>query len=264
MGIVFAALGEYEEALAHYKSSLKLDQELGDRSAIALKLGNIGQCYADLGDLERGESYLSKALKVAEQTGDPLEHGRRADLARPGALPARRPGWRARAVRARPRPRAPRTASATRRSARSSTCAWPSSRAARRPRRARARRAPPPSWRSRRWCRSARSTAWPLQGLALARLGRAGEGVVADRAARWSCSARPSSRRAPSRSSTSTPGCASWPAGSTTPARRCARAGRGGAEGGPPDRRRAARHLSVGAGAVALIAESYARLVAGG
>ena len=32
MGIVFAALGEYEEALAHYKSALKIDQELGDRS----------------------------------------------------------------------------------------------------------------------------------------------------------------------------------------------------------------------------------------
>src|SRR5690606_33658180 len=40
MGIVFAALGEYEEALAHYKSALKLDQALGDRSGIALKLGN--------------------------------------------------------------------------------------------------------------------------------------------------------------------------------------------------------------------------------
>jgi len=32
MGIVFAALGEYEEALAHYKSALKLDQALGERS----------------------------------------------------------------------------------------------------------------------------------------------------------------------------------------------------------------------------------------
>ena len=59
MCVVFSALGEAEEALAHYKSALKLDQELGDRAAIALKLGNIGQCYADLGDLERGERYLA-------------------------------------------------------------------------------------------------------------------------------------------------------------------------------------------------------------
>jgi eukaryotic-like serine/threonine-protein kinase len=70
MGIVFAALGEYEEALAHYKSALKIDQALGERSGLALKLGNIGQCYADLGDAERAESYLARAFKVAEQTGD--------------------------------------------------------------------------------------------------------------------------------------------------------------------------------------------------
>jgi tetratricopeptide (TPR) repeat protein len=67
---VFAALGEYEEALAHYKSALKIDQALGERSGLALKLGNIGQCYADLGDLPRAESYLTRALAVAEQTGD--------------------------------------------------------------------------------------------------------------------------------------------------------------------------------------------------
>jgi eukaryotic-like serine/threonine-protein kinase len=70
MGTVFAALGEYEEALAHFKSALKLDQALGDRSGIAHKLGNIGQCYSDLGDTARAESYLAKALSVAEQTGD--------------------------------------------------------------------------------------------------------------------------------------------------------------------------------------------------
>ncbi|HLU64701.1 MAG TPA: protein kinase [Kofleriaceae bacterium] len=70
MGVVFSALGEAEEALAHYKSSLKLDQEMGDRAAIALKLGNIGQCYADLGDLDRGERYLSKALKICQEAED--------------------------------------------------------------------------------------------------------------------------------------------------------------------------------------------------
>ena len=70
MGIVFAALGEYEEALAHYKSALKIDEALGERNGLALKLGNIGQCYADVGDIARAESYLTRALSVAEQTGD--------------------------------------------------------------------------------------------------------------------------------------------------------------------------------------------------
>ncbi|HTE51225.1 MAG TPA: protein kinase [Kofleriaceae bacterium] len=70
MGLVLAALGEAEEALAHYKSSLKLDQALGDRSSIALKLGNIGQCYADVGEIERGERYLSKALGMSREIGE--------------------------------------------------------------------------------------------------------------------------------------------------------------------------------------------------
>jgi tetratricopeptide (TPR) repeat protein len=70
MGVVFAALGEYEEALAHYKSALKIDQALGDRSAFANKLANIGQCYSDLGDVDRAEGYLAKALEMAEQTDD--------------------------------------------------------------------------------------------------------------------------------------------------------------------------------------------------
>src|SRR6185503_14747599 len=38
--------------------------------SIAHKLSAIGQCYSDLGDLEHAESYLGKALKIAEQTGD--------------------------------------------------------------------------------------------------------------------------------------------------------------------------------------------------
>ena len=70
MGTVFSALGEYEEALAHYKSALKLDQQLGDRASVAQKLGHIGSCYVALGDLSRAENYLGKALTIAEQTGD--------------------------------------------------------------------------------------------------------------------------------------------------------------------------------------------------
>jgi tetratricopeptide (TPR) repeat protein len=70
LGVVFVALGEPEQALAYYKSALKLDQEHGDREAMALVLGNIGECYTDLGDLERGERYLDKAIELAEQQGD--------------------------------------------------------------------------------------------------------------------------------------------------------------------------------------------------
>lgn len=70
MGVIFSALGEYEEALAHYKSSLERNQALGDRASVALKLANIGQTYADAGDFERAERYLRKAMKLAEQHKD--------------------------------------------------------------------------------------------------------------------------------------------------------------------------------------------------
>ena len=67
MGVVFATMGEHEQALANYKSALKLDQRLGDRVSLAMKLGNIGQAYSDLGDLDRGERYLRKARTVGEK-----------------------------------------------------------------------------------------------------------------------------------------------------------------------------------------------------
>ncbi len=70
MGVVFSSMGEIEEALAHYKSSLKLHQRLGDRASFPLQLGNIGQTYARVGDLERAEKYLGKGLSLAEQNAD--------------------------------------------------------------------------------------------------------------------------------------------------------------------------------------------------
>jgi tetratricopeptide (TPR) repeat protein len=70
MGWVFVGLGEYEEALVHYKRSLRLAQELGDRAGIGVKLANIGQTYADLGDFERARRYLDKALELHTALGD--------------------------------------------------------------------------------------------------------------------------------------------------------------------------------------------------
>jgi tetratricopeptide (TPR) repeat protein len=70
MGWVFVGLGEYEEALVHYKRSLKLAQDLGDRAGIGVKLANIGQTYADLGDLSRARRYLDKALELHQALGD--------------------------------------------------------------------------------------------------------------------------------------------------------------------------------------------------
>ena len=220
MGIVFAALGEYEEALAHYKSALKIDQALGDRAAIALKLGNIGQCYADLGD-----SSAPRATS-ARRSRSP---------SRPATAPPP-PTPRSRSAR-------PRSSAATPRAR--SSCSSAASRWRDREPRAlpgdpRARLhglaqlesgAPPEAALelARSATELARQTLMPIgeiyglavQGLALARDRPRRRGRPQLTVEAVPCSARPSSRRAPSRSSTSTPASASWPAGSTTRARPC-------------------------------------------
>src|SRR5262249_7738634 len=61
----------YEEALANYKRSLKIDQELGNRLAVAVKLANIAGLYVDVGDLDKAEPYVTKALAIAGELGDP-------------------------------------------------------------------------------------------------------------------------------------------------------------------------------------------------
>jgi tetratricopeptide (TPR) repeat protein len=90
MGIVFSCLGEYEEALAHYKSSLKLDQQLGDRSGVALKLGNIGQAYADLGERRPRRELPGQGVEARRADRRSVERGRRRDLVGPGQAGARR------------------------------------------------------------------------------------------------------------------------------------------------------------------------------
>jgi tetratricopeptide (TPR) repeat protein len=70
LGWVLVGLGEYEEALSHYKRSLKLAQKLGDRASIGVKLANIGQTYGDLGDFERARRYLDKALDLHQALSD--------------------------------------------------------------------------------------------------------------------------------------------------------------------------------------------------
>jgi tetratricopeptide (TPR) repeat protein len=70
MGWVFVGLGEYEQALIHYKRSLRLAQELGDRAGIGSKLGSIGLTYCDLGDFQRARKYLDKAIELHRALGD--------------------------------------------------------------------------------------------------------------------------------------------------------------------------------------------------
>ena len=116
LGVVSAMRGHYEDAVALIRASIVLDREIGDRFHLGLKVSNLGQIYAELGDsresfdflcwsleifgrtddpsgkvdalcalaelllesaeLERAEGYLDEALQLAEQTGTHEDRGR--------------------------------------------------------------------------------------------------------------------------------------------------------------------------------------------
>lgn len=63
-------LGKFEDGVALALDSIQIDLAIGGRFQIAKTLSNIGQCYAGLGDLERGLAYLKRAREAHERYGD--------------------------------------------------------------------------------------------------------------------------------------------------------------------------------------------------
>lgn len=63
-------LGKFEDGVALALDSIQIDLAIGGRFQIAKTLSNIGQCYAGLGDLERGLAYLKRARDAHERYGD--------------------------------------------------------------------------------------------------------------------------------------------------------------------------------------------------
>ena len=62
--------GAYEDAIAVLRASVILDREAGHRLTLGRKVSNIGQIYADLGDVSHALEYLRRALDVFESLDD--------------------------------------------------------------------------------------------------------------------------------------------------------------------------------------------------
>ncbi|MCA1564762.1 MAG: tetratricopeptide repeat protein [Acidobacteria bacterium] len=69
-GNLIQARGDYEQALDYYDRSLKIKEELGDRSGIAVSLHQIGIIHNDRGDYEKALEYYERSLKMAEELGN--------------------------------------------------------------------------------------------------------------------------------------------------------------------------------------------------
>jgi tetratricopeptide (TPR) repeat protein len=63
-------LGRFEDAIALALDATRIDLAIGGRFQIAKTLSNIGQCYARLGDTQRGLAYLKRAREAHERYGD--------------------------------------------------------------------------------------------------------------------------------------------------------------------------------------------------
>jgi tetratricopeptide (TPR) repeat protein len=70
LGLVYAGLGQVEQAIGYYEYALAIDQEIGDHRGEGDRLGNLGNVYADLGQVEQAIVYYGQALAIAQEIGD--------------------------------------------------------------------------------------------------------------------------------------------------------------------------------------------------
>ncbi|NTV66733.1 MAG: tetratricopeptide repeat protein [Chlorobaculum sp.] len=67
---IFKARGDYDTALDYLKRSLKIQQEIGDKSGEGTTLNNISQIFKARGDYDTALEYLKRSLKIIQEIGD--------------------------------------------------------------------------------------------------------------------------------------------------------------------------------------------------
>ncbi|HEY0073477.1 MAG TPA: tetratricopeptide repeat protein [Abditibacteriaceae bacterium] len=70
IGIIYQNRADYEQALEYYDRSLKIKEELGNRAGIAVSLHQIGMIYENRGDYEQALQYYGRSLKIEEELGN--------------------------------------------------------------------------------------------------------------------------------------------------------------------------------------------------
>ncbi len=75
LAYLYHHMGDYQKALHYFKQSLKIREEIGDKSGVGTTLNNISQIYKARGDLPTALTYLQKSLKIREEIGDKSGEG---------------------------------------------------------------------------------------------------------------------------------------------------------------------------------------------
>ncbi len=75
LGNAYSDLGQVEKAIQYYEKALAIAQEIGDRRGEGNRLGNLGLAYSALGQVEKAIQYYEKALAIAQEIGDRRNEG---------------------------------------------------------------------------------------------------------------------------------------------------------------------------------------------
>jgi len=75
LGLMHDYLGEYDLAFTYYEESLKICQEIGDKSGEGTTLNNISGIYRARGDYAPALGYLERSLKIRQEIGDKSGEG---------------------------------------------------------------------------------------------------------------------------------------------------------------------------------------------
>ena len=70
LGLAYANLGQYQEAVALYEQQLIITREIGDRQGEGAALGNLGLVYTDLGQYQEAVALYEQHLVIARAIGN--------------------------------------------------------------------------------------------------------------------------------------------------------------------------------------------------
>ena len=71
LGNAYSDLGQVEKAIEYHKQALVIAKEIGDRRNEGLWLGNLGNAYSHLGQVEKAIDYNEQALVIGKKIKDP-------------------------------------------------------------------------------------------------------------------------------------------------------------------------------------------------
>jgi len=75
LGNAYANLGQIRRAIEFYEQSLVIDREIGDRRGEGANLGNLGVAYKNLGEAQRAIQFFEQALQIDREINNRRDEG---------------------------------------------------------------------------------------------------------------------------------------------------------------------------------------------